>query len=208
MNGRFMKIEVLENSRIKVTLTAEDLIYYNLKPEKLSPRSPGLHKFLFYIMENVRRETGFNPYKGAVAVEAMQSRDGVVLYISGFKKEEENTQRVSIRGAEKRVRIKTKKLVSPENFYSFDDFSALCKALIKIEENALRKSKLYQYENKWYFILGPGENFEKSHCILSEYCTDFGGMMFSEGFLTEHGKAVAAGESLVSLAEGIKKLEE
>ncbi len=203
-----MKIEVLENSRIKVTLTAEDLIYYNLKPEKLSPRSPGLHKFLFYIMENVRRETGFNPYRGAVAVEAMQSKDGVVLYISGIKNQEGKTQSVNINGAEKRLRIKTKKLVKPENFYMFEEFSNLCKALVKLGNTALEVSKLYEYESKWYFVLGPGEHFEKSHCILSEYCTDFGGMMFSEGFLTEHGKVIASGERLISLAAGIKKLEE
>ena len=208
MNGAAMKIEVLENSRIKVTLTAEDLIYYNLKPEKLSPRSPGLHKFLFYIMENVRRETGFNPYRGAVAVEAMQSKDGVVLYISELNNNEENIQSISINGTEKRVRIKTKKLVKPENFYSFVDFSNLCRALAGINEDALWNSKLFEYENAWYFILGSGADFEKNHCILSEYCTDFGGMMFSEGFLAEHGKEIGSGERLVTLARGIKKLEE
>lgn len=203
-----MKIEVLENSKIKVTLTVEDLIYYNLKPEKLSPRSPGLHKFLFYIMENVRRETGFNPYRGAVAVEAMQSKDGVVLYISELKNKEETTQCININGTEKRVRIKAKKLVSPQNFYSFDEFSNLCRALARIDEDALESSKLFEYENVWYFILGSPVDFEKNHCILSEYCRDFGGMMFSEEFLAEHGREIASGKSLVTLAEGIKKLEE
>lgn len=203
-----MKIEVLENSRIKVTLTAEDLIYYNLKPEKLSPRSPGLHKFLFYIMENVRRETGFNPYRGAVAVEAMQSKDGVVLYISELKNKDENVQSISINGTEKRVRIKAKKIVKPENFYRFDDFPNLCKALARIDACALEGSKLFEYENTWYFILDCPVDFEKNHCVLSEYCAEFGGMMFSEGFLAEHGKEIAEGESLVTLAEGIKKLEE
>lgn len=203
-----MKIEVLENSRIKVTLTAEDLIYYNLKPEKLSPRSPGLHKFLFYIMENVRRETGFNPYRGAVAVEAMQSKDGVVLYISELKGKEENVQSININGAEKRVRIKAKKLVKPENYYRFGDFSNLCKALVRVDKTALAGSRLFEYENTWYFILDCPTDFEKNHCILSEYCTHFGGMMFSEGFLSEHGKEIASCESLVTLAEGIRKLEE
>ena len=203
-----MKIEVLENSRIKVTLTIEDLIYYNLKPEKLSAQSPRLQKFLFNIMDNVRRETGFNPYKGAVAVEAVQSNEGMVLYISGFKPQESQSHKVTINGEVKKIKVTCRKDVSPQNSYCFHKFSNLCSALLYLTDSSLMVSSLYKYEDDWYFILGANDDFERSHCVLTEHCSSYGGMFYSENFLTEHGEVVASGQSLISMADGLKRLED
>ena len=190
-----------------MTLTMEDLIYYNLKPEKLSAQSPRLQKFIFNIMDNVRRETGFNPYKGAVAVEAVQSTEGMVLYISGLKTGLEEAKNVTINGETKKIKVICRKNVSSKNSYCFDDFSDLCEALANLNDLSLSKSSVYKYDGSWYFILGTGEDFERSHCVLSEYCTFYGGMIYSENFLNEHGEFIAGGESLVSLAVGVRNLK-
>ncbi len=203
-----MKIEVLDNKKVKVTLTVEDLIYYNLKPEKLSAQSPKLQKFLFNIMDNVRRETGFNPYMGAVAVEAVQSGEGIVLYISGLNVGDSQAKNVTINGETKRIKVFCRKNVSPQNSYMFDDFSDVCSVLINLSNDSLEVSRIYKYEKSWYFLLGACDGFERAHCMLTEYCTGYGGMLLSETFLKEHGEIIAEGSTLVSMAEGIRKLND
>ncbi|MGN0107001.1 MAG: adaptor protein MecA, partial [Hominilimicola sp.] len=49
-----MRIEKLNNDKIKVTLTASDLINLNIDVKQLEPDSQELHTFLFHIMETIR----------------------------------------------------------------------------------------------------------------------------------------------------------
>ncbi len=208
MFGVIMKIEILEKSKIKVTLTMEDLIYYNLKPEKISARSPRLEKFIFNIMDNVLKETGFNPYKCPVAIEAVQSGEGMVLYISGLGEKAASSKDVIIKGEHKKIKVICKKEVCSKNSYCFLDFEELSRAVVNLSSESLLQSSLYEYDNKWYFVLGPSDDFQRSHCILSEHCNTFGGMIYSETFLSEHGRLIAKEKSLVTLSKGIKELEE
>lgn len=200
-----MKIEVLENNKIKVTLTFEDLIFYNLKPDKITPDYPGLQKFLFNIMENVRRETGMNPYKGAVAVEAVSSREGMVLYISGFKKSNQSKHTITMDGVTKTLKASCKKEVAISGGYIFENFEDLCNAINRIDNESHRQSCLYKYNDKWYYIFN-GDDGKNIHYVLSEYCSEFGSIVYGEDFLNEHGELVAEKDTLVSMAEGIKKL--
>ena len=194
-----MKIEVVEN-KIKVSLSLNDLLYYNIKPESFLPNSPELHKFLFHIMENVKEETGFNPYTGQVIVEAVQADSGITLYISRIKKERKTDtgKKINIRA------VKSKK--TNKNRYMFRDFETLCNVLTMLPESSLENSILYKFENTFYYILKTEVLFEKTHCILSEHCTSFGGMMYTESFLKEHGTLIASGKKLVLMADGIKQM--
>jgi len=205
-----MKIEKIDNQKIKVILDADDLSHFNLKPETLTADSAQLHKFLFHIMENVRRETGFNPYSGTVAVEAVHSPNGITLYISSvapdcMKTRETKSEKVKKINPDKVRPVRAKK-INARNRYCFNDFSALCSALCHIGVGALGVSSIYKYEEKWYFVLGICKTYEETHCILCEYCTMYGGSLYGESFLREHGEIIASGESLVSMADGIRKL--
>ena len=198
-----MKIEMIENHKIKVSLTVNDLLFYNIKPETLSPNSPELNKFLFNIMENVKKQTGFNPYCGQVIVEAIRSESGIVLYISRAKDadKDKNTVRKI-----KAVTVKSKKNKFLSGTYKFKDFENLCEAVAAMDISFLTFSKLYKYQEEWYFILEPTEKNEECHYILCEYCDDFGGRLYNESFLAEHGRNVAEGENMLSFLMGIKTL--
>lgn len=195
-----MKIEKVENHKIKVTLSESDLMYYNLNPKQMTKNSPELHRFLFQIMENVKNQTGFNPYCGQVAVEAVSSESGMTLIISRI------SPTVS-KSSLKKVKASAAKRVLTKNRYYFDSFDDLCSALCALEPDALSVSTLYECDGSWYLILGSCRRFDRQHCILSEYCTDFGGKVLTEAFLSEHGRMIADGEKLISMANGIKELE-
>lgn len=195
-----MKIEKVEEHKIKVTLSESDLMYYNLNPKQITRNSPELHRFLFQIMENVRNQTGFNPYFGQIAVEAVSTNDGMTLIISRISPE------TNQKNKSKKIKATAVKRVLSRNRYFFDDFDNLCEAICKIDNEAHKKSALYKYNGQWYFILGECNFFEKQHCILSEYCESFGGGVCTESFLSEHGELLANGEKLISMVNGIKEL--
>ena len=191
-----MKIEKLENDKIKVSLTTEDLLSHDISNESVTPDSPKLHKFLFEIMESVMEETGFNPYSGQVVVEAVQDKTGITLFISKLK------NAVDI----KKTKVKSVKINKDihKNRYIFNSFENLCEAFKSINPSELKGSSLYKYENKWYItVLSKNTAL---NCVFLEYCDKLSENV-SDLFLKEHAELIARGENLISMVNGIKTLD-
>ncbi len=194
-----MKIEKVENDKIKVTLTLEDLILYDICGENITPDSPKLHRFLFDIMESVREKTGFNPDSGQVVVEAIKDQNGITLFISKLK---------TFTGIEKASPKKIKSVKINKNIhknrYCFKSFDLLCECFKIIKEDFFKASSLYKYDGKWYITVASKNTLLNS--VLREYC-DFISENASDMFLKEHGELIAKGEKLISLVKGVKALD-
>ena len=195
-----MKIEMLENDKIKVTLTLEDLVLYDISGETVSPDSPKLHKFLFKIMESVKEKTGFNPYNGQVVVEAVQDMTGITLFISKLKTIGEIDIKKNFCKNIKSVKVNIHK-----NRYLFKSFKNLYDAVLMINEDDLRNSALYKYDEKYYISVPSKKTALNS--VLREYADIVLENGFSDLFLKEHGKLIANDEKLVSMVKGIKALD-
>lgn len=191
-----MKIEKLENDKIKVYLTAEELLSYNISKDTVAPDSPGLHKFLFEIMESVMEETGFNPYSGQVVVEAVQDSMGITLFISKLK------NAVDI----KKTKIKSVKINKDIHKirYEFNSFDNLCKAFKYVNSYELSGAYLYKLENKWYITVLSRKTALNS--VFSEYCDKIC-EKGSDLFLKEHSELVIKGKKLINMVNGIKALD-
>lgn len=195
-----MKIEKFENDKVKVTLTLEDLMLYDISGEAVTPDSPKLHKFLFQIMESVKEKTGFNPYNGQVVVEAVQDTTGITLFISKLKTIEE----ISIKKTSPE-KIKSVKVNIHKSRYIFKNFDILCDAFYIVNEEDLKNSSLYKYEGKFYISVPSKKTALNS--VLREYCDLVSEGLFSDLFLKEHGELIARDEKLVSMVKGIKALD-
>lgn len=193
-----MKIEKVQNDKIKVTLTPADLVLYDIEGDNLRPDSPNLHKFLFDIMENVKEETGFNPYSGQVMVEAQRDASGISLIISKININQEPRKiPKSIKGVKAKPRIKQIK-------YIFKSFEDLCLALKTVQFEGISSGALYKYDNRWYLL----NNFsQKTDLILREFCFEARETKSADTFLREHASLIAEGGELVKMAEGIKALD-
>ena len=193
-----MKIEKVQNDKIKVTLTPADLVLYDIEEDSLRPDSPKLHKFLFDIMENVKEETGFNPYSGQVVVEAQRDESGISLTISKINIGTKiNKIPKNIKAVSAKPRIKQIKYI----FKSFDD---LCMALKTVDYEAIRSGSLYKYDNRWYLL---NSFSQKTDLILREFCNEARETKSADTFLAEHASLIAEGGELVKMAEGIKALD-
>ncbi len=189
-----MKIERIQTNRIKVTLSALDLVDMNVSVKSLTPASPILTGFLHEVMEKVIEETGFNPYDGQVMVEATPEEDGIVLIVT--KLSEEKPKKQQIRGV--KVKSHRKPTLTTYKFSAFSDLLSLFKASTPA---VFKNSALYEYMGDFY-IIAPKDSIK----YISEFTDSKANTCLSETFLCEHGKLHAKGENLVSMAKGVKKL--
>lgn len=191
-----MKIEKIEMNKIKVTVSAMDLVNMNINVKSLKPDSPHLHDFLFEVMEQVRKETGFNPYAGQVVVEATPSDGGIILTVTRVSEETPMPKRP------KGVRVVGHR--SPKKLtYKFASFDDLCELFTVADSVEFEKAALYEYMQSFFLSLPRGTDLP-----ITEYATLAYSQGLNENFLAEHGKLCAEGEELVKMAEGVKRLEQ
>ena len=199
-----MRIERLNSDKIKVTLTLQDLISFDIDITELSPNSKELHNFLFSIMETIRVETGFNPYNGQVVVEATPSDDGMSILVSRIKKDSGKITRSDIRRG---VTIKAKRKNRTEaEIYYFEVFDDLCAALALLSEEILLLSSLYKLNGTFCYIMPSMAQSTQARAVLAEFSSKKSRYPMQPAYITEHGILVAKHENLVNMAENIKRL--
>ena len=187
-----LKIEKIEINKIRVTLSALDLIDMNVSVKSLTPDSPMLHGFLHEVMEKVKAETGFNPYSGQVMVEATPSDDGIVLIVTKLSEEKKKKP--------KGIRVTGHRSASKIT-YRFRHFENVCNAFLHTDSKKFEKASLYEYMDNFYIVIHKG-----LVAGMSEFGDARDAVSLSESFLEEHGKLHAKNESLVNMAEGVKEL--
>lgn len=199
-----MRIEKLNEDKVKVTLTTSDLTTLDIDVSRLSPNSKELHSFLFHIMETIHKETGFNPYSGQVVVEATPSREGISIIVSRLNTHSKRITREQYNKAAG-VTARIKKKTALAIFY-FDSFEDLCAGLAEMSSEALCDGSLYKIENSFCFTLRDALRHKRSAHAMTEFSADNKKFPEHITYIQEHGKLVAEGRELISLKKNIRNL--
>ncbi len=207
-----MRIEKLNSNKVKVTLTGDDLVNYDINVERLSGDSAELHSFLFRIMDTIHKETGFSLYNGQVVVEARTAGDGMTLVISkllsgkGVTETVKNGRRIIARASE---RCKGK------GVYFFRSFDDLCEAVIQIDNAVHSDSLLYKMNEKYCYLLNfenPYFDNDEQLCsvisILREFAERNASYNGQYKRVTEYGNLIARDKELVAMAENLRKINQ
>ena len=218
-----MRIEKLNENKIKVTLTSNDLNSYDINLQNLHHNSTELHSFLFKIMETIQKETGFNPYNGQVAVEAQSDGTGLSIVVSKIGTFNQHITEKTKGKKKIKARIKDEKASTAEkapvedyrclSVYYFDSFDVMCAAICEMEDSVNAMSMLYKYENKYCYMLDLDELIVTDRAklfrtvgVFSEFATGrLDGRMMGL-HIKEHGKLIAEGEDLVTMARELQKI--
>lgn len=195
-----MKIERLENNKIKVTIFPVDLIDMNMSIKSLRPDSPQLHSFLSDIMEKIKEETGFNPYSKRTVVEASPVGDCMILTVTKIEEKNESPKKDSI----KKVRAVLKNKNVKKSVYFFEEFDDMCEAISHMSEETLINSECYKIEERFAFATTLEKTMEMG--VMREFSSGCDVHSLASDFLNEHAKVIAKGEGLVKMARGIKSL--
>lgn len=199
-----VRIEKLSGDKVKVTLSATDLVNLDVDIENLTPNSDELHSFLFHIMETVRAETGFNPYNGQVVVEATPSKDGISLVVSKIKPVLRQITKEEIkRGVNIKARIKR---TSDKAIFYFEQFDDLCAAICELTENELLKGSLYKLGDTFCYVTDNDKGLSRCVSVLTEFSVKRSAYPLQLTYIKEHGTLIAEGDGLVNMVEKLKSL--
>lgn len=188
-----MKIIRIEQDRIKVILSKDDLTDMNIDIASLTPDSPELSLFLCEIMDAVKAETGFSVESGQVIVEAAASGDGIILLLS---RTGQRPDRARIRG----VRAVRKNETVIFEFSDFDDIAGL---LANIDGVYVSKMRLYICFSRFYLAV-PRNSIP---VLIYEYSMHNRRTSVAESILREHGQFIAEGTKLCKIADILKKIK-
>ncbi len=191
--GVIMRIERIEGNRsIRVLLTQNDLSEMNVNIRTLTSDSPELHSFLFKVMDFIREETGFNASSGQIVVEASPQGDGVILTVTKISPDKKPTK-----VNPKNIRVKAKK--TKKHIYRFEDFEALWAYLTIASSDSLSGMKLFECDSTYFAVT------DRLECAITEFAAVLPPIGTSNVFLSEHGRLVAEGDGLLTMAEELKK---
>lgn len=177
-----MKLELIRQNKLKVTLCREELDSYGVTPETISKNSNEAQAMFFSLLRKAEAEVGFAYTNSRLVVEAMPLSDDLVIFVT--KVDNEAEQRLFERISSRRgTEIKQRSDAEPRTscmaeLESFDDVVELCHSV-----PTYFGGTLYSCGEKYYISVGMA--MEK---IVAEY-----GRIVDEtaqAIVEEHGVAV------------------
>ncbi len=182
-----MKIIKLEQDRVKVILSEDDLAAMNIDASAITPDSAKLSLFMCEVMEAVKAQTGFSAEKGQVIVDATSSDGGMVLILS---------KRAGVRliGAHHRK--------NEYVMFEFSDFDALSGLLVNIDTDYAVSMRLYKYKNRFYMAVPR----RRIPILIYEYSLKNRRSPVAESVVSEYGRLLAGGYKLADIVSDLKKM--
>ncbi|MEG1886577.1 MAG: adaptor protein MecA [Oscillospiraceae bacterium] len=163
--------------RLKIILSEQEAIDYNIPEIMLNKNSLFTQTALINILAEGSLQAGFTPGKDSLIIEIYPSEDGgCVIFF-----EEERTVAVSIKKNNKSA------------VYLFEDFEAL---LFAVKSMKIQKSDLYSLNKKYYFVI-YGQDTETA-AILEE-CGEKISQEYLKAVIFEHGKALIKSQAAEKL---------
>ena len=195
-----MKIEKINDNKIKVTISKDDLDERNIDLSTLNYNSPATQELFWDMMEQAEIEYGFNSSDSQLCIEATpDSTEGFIITITRIDEDNdfESIQKYiknRFKKSDLRAKRKNKKIWSSVLIYSFSSFEDVLALANKISLIYSGESTLYRYKNFYYLILTRysfGSTDTKAiEAVMSEFGRRITNAAFYEGYLNEYGTKI------------------
>lgn len=209
-----MKIEKLNENKIRITLNLDDLKEKNIDFHSFMSNSIDSQSLFLDMLEQAEEEIGFKTKDYKIMLEALATSDGnFILTVTRFVPELDKNN-----SKKKRINIKRKSFMPHNNifiyeFNSFDDFADFCllidsKKLFEIQ-HSFNDISLYSYNSKYYLTF---IGVKASHEFLSSFCaslTEFSSVVHNANLfnkkLSEYGKVIIKKNAIRKYIQNITK---
>lgn len=192
-----MKIEKINENKIRVTISLNDLEERNIDLNSLNYNSPAAQELFWDMMEQAEVQFGFNVADSQLVIEpSSDSEEGFIITITKLDEEGdfESIQKYiknKYKNTDIRVKKKSRKLYSTIMIYAFNNFDDLCELSKKVYDIYAGDSVLYKYRETYYLVLTRSNlacgNIKAFEALLSEFGRKVTNTSFYEGYLNEHG---------------------
>lgn len=152
-----MKFEKLNENKIRITLTIQDLAEKEIDFHVFMSNSAEAQDVLLDMLEQAKKETGFDPEDYNLKVEALVMADTNFIFTITKLPPEEKSKISKRKFTVKRKNIVPSSTQAVYCFSSFDDFNDFLVFLSKntlLNYRKLAKSiTLYEYKEKYYLLM-------------------------------------------------------
>lgn len=153
-----MKFEKINENKIRITLTIQDLTEKEIDFHVFMSNSIESQDILLDMLEEAKKETGFDPENYNLKIEALAMADTNFIFTITKEVPEEKTK---LSKKKFTVRRKTLSPSSTQAIYSFNTFDDFCCFLQFLKESRLLENvaliadstTLYQYKEKYYLLM-------------------------------------------------------
>lgn len=194
-----MKIEKLNENKIRITLNMNDLKEKNIDFHSFMSNSLDSQSLFLDMLAQAEEEVGFVTKDYKIMIEALATSEGdFILTVTRFvpDTEKDNLKRKKVKTSRKFTKLN--KEVSIYCFKTFDDFTDYCTSLDEGLFEDLKKSFansiLYSYNSNYYLLL---KDISASPTLINKFSSDIAEFattvhnpkLFSKK-LSEYGKII------------------
>lgn len=212
-----MKIEKLNENKIRVTLNLDDLIERNIDYHAFMSNSIESQSIFLDMLNRAEKEVGFNTDDCRIMIEAIALKDGRFIFtITKYAREEINDSLPKFNPSKKMSLHIKRKNNTPENskaIYCFETFEAFCDFCKFIKNSTYkdiildvsRNSSLYEYNSNYYLILSNIDLNLKASLFVFNAITEFSHFISNpelyERKITEYGKLIMESNAIITCTE-------
>ena len=200
-----MKFEKLNENKIRITLTTQDLVEKEIDFHAFMSNSIESQSILIDMLEEAKKETGFDPENYNLKIEALAMADSKFVFTITKELPEEKKQ---IHKKKFTVKRKDNLALSVQTIYAFNTFDDYCSFLQFLKYNNLISDVkniatdilLYEYRNMYYLLLNDIHNEinnkNKFYSGIIEFATIVNDSKVFSSKLKECGKLIIDNNAL------------
>jgi len=198
-----MKIEKLNENKIKITLSSEDLKARNIDVQSFIYNSPESQDLFWDVMREAEREYGFSVDESMVYVEASATASGIFTLTVTKTANSLNSSNLKNKiRKQNHYKLKRKVANSPLDhslyrFETFDDFCNFCQ-VAPIQQ--FGKNSLLELDSSYYLLVS---NMPNSHIL--EYAVREHNPELLLAKVSEYGKSIVSDNALEVISKNFLK---
>lgn len=176
-----MNIEMLDKTRILISLCDKDLENYSVSFESLDITEKSSRRLLRMLMDNASMQTGVSFRNKSIVIEAMKFEHGCLLLIT-------------VSDSVKKRRTYRIKYYNDSYIYVFGDAGSLLSCIAELYRMGCSRpsSSVYLYNGRYYLVINSPTALGARYInMIREFCFSEKKGGISSAVLAEHGKAVA-----------------
>ena len=197
-----MKIEKLNENKLKITLNSDDLKARNIDVQSFIYNSPESQDLFWDVMREAEKEYGFSVDESMVYVEASATASGIFTLTVTKTSNSLNQSHIKNKLKKQNYKLKRKNLNTTldNSIYKFNTFDDLCDFCTSAKIDSFGTNSLYQFESSYYLLT---TNVPNSNIL--EYATKERNIDILLAKISEYGKKIIEKDALKIISDTFAK---
>lgn len=197
-----MKIEKLNENKIKITLSTDDLKARNIDVQSFIYNTPESQDLFWDVMKEAEKEYGFSVDESMVYVEASATASGIFTLTVTKTTNTLNQTNIKNKLRKQNYKLKRKNTNTPldNSIYKFNSFDDICDFCKTSNITDFGNNVLYEFNSNYYLLVSSIPN-----CSILEYATKERNVDLLLAKISEYGKKIIEKDALKIIKENFVK---